>query len=56
MGIPGTTNMIEVHPVSMILARGLSLIRKEASGVVCKALDSDTAIATMKDGYILVVR
>lgn len=56
MGIPGTTNMIEVHPVSKILVRGLSLIRKEASGVVCKALDSDTAIATMKDGYILVVR
>ena len=46
--------MIEVHPVSMILARGLSLIRKKPR-VLCKALDSDTAIATMKDGYILVV-
>jgi len=56
MGIPGTTNMIEVRPVSKILVKGLSLIKKEVSGVVCKALDPDTAIATMKDGYILVVR
>ncbi|MBC7322200.1 MAG: pyruvate kinase [Acetomicrobium sp.] len=56
MGIPGTTNMIEVRPVSKILVKGLSLIKKVVSGVVCKALDPDTAIATMKDGYILVVR
>jgi pyruvate kinase len=56
MGIPGTTNMIEVRPVSKILVKGLSLIKKVVSGVVCKALDPDTAVATMKDGYILVVR
>jgi pyruvate kinase len=56
VGIPGTTNMVQVHTVGSILVKGLSLSRKEATGRVCKALVSQDAEGKIRDGDILVVR
>ncbi len=53
--IPGTTNMVQVHTVGQILVKGLSLIKREASGKVCKALSADEARDRMRPGDILVV-
>lgn len=53
--IPGTTNMIQVHTVGQILVKGLSLIRREASGKVCRAASAEEALDRMRPGDILVV-
>ena len=53
--IPGTTNMVQVHTVGQILVRGLSLIKREASGRVCRALTAQEARDRMRPGDILVV-
>ena len=56
VGMPGTTNMVQVHTVGSILVKGLSLSKKEATGKVCKALTAQEAEAKIRDGDILVVR
>ncbi|MDD2206548.1 MAG: pyruvate kinase [Aminobacterium sp.] len=55
MGIPGTTNMLQVHTVGRILVKGLSLLKKEAFGVVKKANTPEEALEKMERGNILVV-
>jgi len=56
VGIPGTTNMVQVHTIGRILVKGLSLIRKEAVGHVCKATTPKEALEKMRPGDVLVVR
>lgn len=53
--IPGTTNMVQVHTVGRILVKGLSLIKREASGKVCRALSAEEALDRMRPGDVLVV-
>jgi pyruvate kinase len=55
VGIPGMTNMVQVHTIGRILVKGLSLIKREASGFVCRALRPEEAIAKMRPGDVLVV-
>ena len=56
IGSPGSTNSIQVLTVAKTLLKGLSLLKKDASGVVVKALTGSEADAKMKDGAILVTR
>ncbi|WP_024822448.1 pyruvate kinase [Aminobacterium mobile] len=55
MGIPGTTNMLQVHTVGHILVKGLSLLKKEAYGFVRTARSAEEANQKMRQGDILVV-
>jgi pyruvate kinase len=55
MGIPGTTNMLQVHTVGKILVKGLSLLKKEAFGVIKTARTAEEALGKMEEGDILVV-
>ena len=55
VGIPGTTNMVQVHTVGRILLKGLSLIKREASGRVCRAATASEAQEKMRPGDVLVV-
>ncbi|HQQ10485.1 MAG TPA: PEP-utilizing enzyme, partial [Synergistales bacterium] len=56
IGSPGTTNSIQVLTVAKILLKGLSLLKRDASGEVVKALSALEADGKMKDGAILVTR
>jgi len=56
IGSPGTTNSIQVLTVAKILLKGLSLLKRDASGEVVKALSAAEADRKMKDGAILVTR
>ena len=55
VGIPGTTNMVQVYTIGQILVKGLSLIKREASGFVCRARNAQDATNKMRPGDILVV-
>jgi pyruvate kinase len=46
--------MVQVHTVGRILLKGLSLIRKEASGRVCRAATASEAREKMRPGDVLV--
>ena len=54
--ISGTTNMLLVRMVGKILFRSPSIIKAEASGIVCKAGTASDADARMAQGNVLVVR
>lgn len=54
LGTPGSTNMLQVHTVGKILARGLSLLKKEASGHVVVAKNGREAEQKMHSGAVLV--
>ncbi|MDR1134092.1 MAG: pyruvate kinase [Synergistaceae bacterium] len=54
--ISGTTNMLLVRTVGKIIFRAPSLIKTEASGIVCRAQDAAEANARMTQGNVLVVR
>ncbi len=56
IGSPGTTNSIQVLTVAKTLLKGLSLLRKDASGPVVKARSAEEAVQKMTEGSILVVR
>nr|HPJ48300.1 pyruvate kinase [Synergistales bacterium] len=56
IGSPGTTNSIQVLTVAKILLKGLSLLKRDASGEVVKALSAAEADRKMKDGATLVTR
>jgi pyruvate kinase len=56
IGSPGTTNSIQVVMVAKTLLKGLSLLKKDASGVVVKAFSAEEAVEKMTDGAILVTR
>jgi pyruvate kinase len=54
--ISGTTNMLLVRTVGKILFRALSLVKMEASGIVCRAGAASDADARMAQGNVLAVR
>ncbi|MDD4160686.1 MAG: pyruvate kinase [Synergistaceae bacterium] len=56
LGVPGSTNLVQVYTVGKIIGKGLSLIKRKVRGVVCKAEDSDEANEKVTPGSILVVR
>ena len=54
LGTPGSTNMLQVHTVGRILARGLSLLKREAYGRIVIARNGQEAMEKMSQGAILV--
>jgi pyruvate kinase len=56
LGTPGTTNLVQVHIAGKILLKGLSLLKREARGVVCVARSASEAREKMTKGAILVAR
>ncbi|MDD4365359.1 MAG: pyruvate kinase [Synergistales bacterium] len=55
VGIPGTTNLVQVQTVGRILVKGLSLLKREASGPVCRVLAAAEALEKVRPGDVLVV-
>lgn len=55
LGAAGTTNMLQVHIAGTILLKGLSLLKHEARGAVCKARSAAEANEKMTKGAVLVV-
>lgn len=55
-GQPGTTNMLEVHSAAVVVASGLSLVRKSFSGRVCVAASADEAVRNVNQDCVLVLR
>ena len=56
LGIPGSTNLVQVYTVGEIIGEGLSLIKRKVRGVVCKAENYEEANEKVTPGSILVVR
>jgi pyruvate kinase len=56
VGLPGTTNMVEVLTTGEILLSGMSLVRKNAAGKVCTVRDLQKDGEKITDGCVLVVR
>lgn len=54
VGIPGSTNLIKVHTVGEVLARGTGIGKKPVIGKAVVAKDAEEAIALVKKGDILV--
>jgi len=56
VGMQGTTNTIEVVTVGQILVKGLSLLKKDATGRIAKANTAEEAVRKVQEGDILVAR
>ncbi|MEA3507985.1 MAG: pyruvate kinase [Synergistota bacterium] len=56
VGMKGTTNTIEVLTVGKVLVTGLSLLNRDASGRVVRALTAREAVENTRHGDVLVVR
>ncbi len=56
VGIPGSTNLLKVHTVGEVLAKGTGIGRGAVAGRVVIAESSEEAIARMQKGDILVTR
>lgn len=56
LGVPGSTNLVQVYTVGKIIGKGLSLIKKKTRGVVSKAETPEEANQKITQGSILVVR
>jgi len=56
MGIPGTTNMLQLQVAGRILVNGIPYLKKEATGRIVKALTAAEALEKTREGDILVVR
>ncbi|MBT9154665.1 MAG: Pyruvate kinase [Firmicutes bacterium] len=54
VGVPGTTNLIKIHIVGDVLARGIGIGALNAEGRVCIAKNAAEAEAKLMDGDILV--
>ncbi|OPJ54989.1 pyruvate kinase [Alkalithermobacter paradoxus] len=54
VGVAGTTNLIKVHIVSDVLAKGVGVGRNSATGKVCVVKDASEAQAKFNEGDILV--
>ncbi|KXZ40452.1 pyruvate kinase [Alkalithermobacter thermoalcaliphilus JW-YL-7 = DSM 7308] len=54
VGVSGTTNLIKVHIVSDILAKGVGVGREYATGKVCVVKDANEAKEKFNEGDILV--
>ena len=56
LGVPGSTNLVQVYTVGKIIGKGLSLIKSKTRGRVCRAETPEEANAKVDPGSILVVR
>ncbi len=56
IGSAGTTNSIQVLTVAKTILKGLSLLKRDASGVVVKAFSAAEAAEKMTEGAILVTK
>ncbi|HAA47480.1 MAG TPA: pyruvate kinase [Synergistaceae bacterium] len=56
VGMSGTTNTVEVVTVGQILVKGLSLLKKDATGRIVKAHTAEEANEKIREGDILVAR
>lgn len=56
LGLPGTTNMVEVLTTGKILLTGTPLVRKNTTGRVCIVRTPQNVEEKVSDGCILVVR
>lgn len=56
VGMQGTTNTIEVVTVGQILVKGLSLLKKDATGRIVKAHSAEEASRKTGEGDILVTK
>ena len=56
VGTTGTTNMIRVHTVGLVLLRGTGIGQKKVKGEVCVATGADDISSKLKPGQILVVK
>lgn len=56
LGVPGSTNLVQVYTVGNIIGKGLSLIKRKIKGVVCKAENGEEANKKVTPDSILVVR
>ncbi|MDR1049360.1 MAG: pyruvate kinase, partial [Synergistaceae bacterium] len=56
LGLPGSTNMVEVLTTGHILLSGVPMVRKNAAGKVCAVNDFQKEKDKITDGCILVVR
>ncbi|MGG1514526.1 pyruvate kinase [Paenibacillus oryzisoli] len=54
VGRSGTTNLIKVHHVGEMIAKGTGIGRQTATGTVVTARTPEEAISKMKDGAVLV--
>jgi pyruvate kinase len=55
-GVQGTTNLLRVHTVADILARGVGIGRESVTGLVRVAHSSSEALGKVKKGDILVAK
>ncbi len=56
LGVPGSTNLVQVYTVAEIIGKGLAIIKKKVTGVVCKSDDPADAAERIGSDSILVVR
>lgn len=56
LGVTGTTNLLQVYTIGRIIAKGVSLIKRNASGFVCNARSAQEAIDRIRKGDILVAK
>ncbi len=56
LGLPGTTNMVEVLTTGKILLTGIPLVRKNVTGKVCVVHNTQNIEEKITDGCVLVVR
>jgi len=54
VGVAGTTNLIKVHVVGEIIAKGMGIVNKAATGRVCIIKNGEKEIDKVNDGDILV--
>lgn len=55
IGIPGMTNILKVHIVGNILAKGVGINAKSAIGTLCVCKDEEEALKNFNGGEILVI-
>ena len=56
VGTTGTTNMIRVHTVGLVLLRGMGIGQKKVKGEVCLATGGENLANKLQSGQILVVQ
>ncbi len=56
LGVPGSTNLVQVHTVGRIIGKGLAIVKRRVAGFVCKAETPEEANEKMRPGAVLVVK
>ncbi|GHS88813.1 pyruvate kinase [Synergistales bacterium] len=56
LGLPGTTNLVEVLTTGEILLSGISLVKKSVTGKVCVVRDFERDASGITDGCVLVAQ